>query len=135
MDWVAQLKKMLEKWALEIQPRGRGWKSIHLACLAIGCYHMLVFGKLQDNSEPHDKPDLSPILAHWILYQSKDLVAQIMDPVRSVHELNAKTRPGVVLLYLYLSMLLLPKLKAMRRCQLWVSCIIPHILSVVSSTP
>jgi hypothetical protein len=125
-DLVSYLDEIVvDTWAPKIQATDPALQSIDLACLGIGYCNMLIFAKVEDDPLLIENGNgFSPIFAERAMTRLNDLIIKVMSPVRgSQYELDTESRSGIILWYLYLSVIdtELPKLG---RCRILVSHII-----------
>jgi hypothetical protein len=118
---------VVDTLAPKIQAADRTVQSIALACKGIGYCNMLIWAKVKDESVLIQKDhDISPIFAEMAITRLNDLILKVMGSIRGVqHELDTESRSGIILWYLYLSVIHkeLPKLG---RCRILVSHAIFH---------
>lgn len=103
---VEQLDLMVgELWTLDIEAKNKDKPSVPLACLCIGYLHMLFLVQLVDKSKtPYNQHNLSALFARMILTRLDALIISIMKSARDGRrDIDAESRPGLCLLYLYLS--------------------------------
>jgi len=132
-EFIDQIDKMVETWALKIRAKDEALKSISLACRAIGYCNLLIFVKLQNKSDPplHEL-DLSSTFAYFAIMAIKNLVANVMSSVRSVqYELDPETRSFMVIWYRY-SLIMRTLLPKLGRCELFVCSILPCFFFLIS---
>jgi hypothetical protein len=132
-EFIDQVDKMVETWALKIRAKNGALKSISLACRAIGYCNLLIFAKLQNKSDPplHEL-DLSPIFAYFVIMVVENLVASVMSSVRTVQcELDPESRSFMVIWYRY-SLIMRTLLPKLGHCELFVSFILPCSFFLIS---
>jgi hypothetical protein len=103
---IEQLYRIVWKpWTPCIEAKHRSNSSVSLACRCIGYLSMLFSVELVDESEfPYRQYDISSLFIETILVCLDYSIARLMELARDGrHEIDAESRPGVYLLYIYLS--------------------------------
>jgi hypothetical protein len=106
IGFAKQLDQMVwELWTPGIEAKNNDKPSVPLACLCIGYLHLLFRVRLVDESKsPYNQHNFLVLLTQTSLIRLDALIISVTKSVRDGRrEIDSESRPGLVLLYLYLS--------------------------------